>query len=159
MSEHYVILADDGHLKILQQRKSPGQISASLTQVDALDFPHGIQSYAEENTDVAGRFQGSRNASRASGSPTARTGMSIDERLPMKNEEQRRHAADVAGRIEAFLTQKPEATWDLAAGPAIINRILAELSPEVKTRLRNSVAKDLVHEPHRNIISHFSTPA
>src|SRR4051794_5946807 len=108
MNDHYVITADHGHLKIFAQRLAPGQSTPALDEVQAMDFPHGKSSYTADNTDVAGRFQGSRQQGRGPGAPSARGGMSIDERLPMQREEDRREIADVVTQIESFLQRQPE---------------------------------------------------
>lgn len=156
MSDHYIIIADHGHLRIFAQRQSPEQMTPGLTEVQAMDFPHGVRSYVEGDTDIAGRFQGSKQQGRGPGAPTARTGMSIDERLPMQREEDRRRVRDVAVRIDTFLQNSPDATWDFAAGPSVHNAVLEELSPQAKSRLRRSISKDLVHQPVAELISHFS---
>lgn len=155
MSDHFVILADHGHLRIFVQRQSPEQMAPSLQEVDALDFPHGMRSYVQGDTDVAGRFQSSNQQSRGPGAPTARMGMSIDERLPMQREEERRRISDVAERIEVFLKHNPGATWDFAAGPTVHNAVIEALAPEVRGRLKKSVSKDLVHQPVQHLLSYF----
>lgn len=156
MSDHFVILADRGHLRIFQHKQSPEQMSPSLQEIQALDSPHGVRSYVQGDTDMAGRFQSSKKQGRGPGAPTARTGMSIDERLPMKEEEERRRVHDVASRIDAFLKNNPDASWDFAAGPTIHNAVLKDLSPPVRARLQHSVAKDLIHQPVPELLSHFS---
>ena len=155
MSDHYIIVADNGHLRIFHERRSPGQTTPSLEEVQALDFPAGLRSYTDQDDDMAGRFQGSKHQTRAPGSPMARTGMSIDERLPMKREVDRRRANDVAEAIETFLRVRPEATWDFAAGPALHNAVVAALSPQIKQRLQQVVAKDLVHQSPAELRSQF----
>lgn len=146
MSDHYVILANRGHLKIFRQRKSPEQMAVDIDEVQALDFPAGVKSYTDSDEDFAGRFQSSKQQAAGPGAPQARTGMSIDERLPMKNEMQRRETADVAQAIEAFLGTVQDATWDFAAGPENHNALLETLSPSARQRMRQSVTKDLVHQ-------------
>ena len=155
MSDHYVILADHGHLRIFQQLQEPEQMAPSLREVQALDFPRGRQSYVAGDTDIAGRFQGSKQNFRGAGAPTARTGMSIDERLPEQLEDERRTIREVAERSEAFLKSKPDVTWDFAGAPTVHNSILEEISPESRGRLGRSVAKDLIHQPAQSLLSHF----
>ena len=55
---HYVILADQGHLRIFSQQQDPEQMRASLREVEALDFPLGVKSYTETDTDMAGLCYG-----------------------------------------------------------------------------------------------------
>ena len=155
MSEHFIITADRGHLRIFQHQQPPGQATPRLAEVQALDFPSGRQSYTDRDSDMAGRFQSSNHQSRGPGAPIARTGMSIDERLPMQEEEERRQTRDLCQAIDNFLLQRPDATWDFAAGPALCNPLLEALSPQTRSRLRQSVAKDLVNQPVNELLSHF----
>ncbi len=155
MSEHFTITADQGHLKIFTQRQEPGQMTPTWVEVQAADFPQGLKHYTDRESDVAGRFQGSKHQGRATGSPTARTGMSIDERLPMQREEERRRIKDVAESIEAFLAVRPNATWDFAAGPSSHNAVLEALTPGVRGRLKRSIAKDIVSQPIAELREHF----
>jgi hypothetical protein len=155
MSNHYIVLADHGHLRIFEQRSPTGQSTPGLVEVDAMDFPQGKKSYTDSDTDMAGRFQGSKQQGRGPGSPVARTGMSIDERLPMQREVERRSIDDVVVAIESFLQAQPDATWDFAAGPQMHNAVLGELAPKTKARLQRSLSKDLVHLPIAELLAHF----
>jgi Protein required for attachment to host cells len=156
MNEHYVIVADHGHLRIFEQRQLPEQTSPTLQEIDTLDFPHGVKSYVHGDTDMAGRFQGSQQQGRGPGAPTARMGMSIDERLPMAEEEERRRTEDIVKRIEAFIGNHPDITWDFAAGPSMKNAVIEHLSPQARAGLQRAIAKDLVHQPVTELLSHFS---
>jgi hypothetical protein len=156
MREHYVITADQGHLRIYAERNSPGQKLPALDQVEAMDFPLGKRSYSDRETDMAGRFASSKHQASAPGSPTARTGMSIDERLPMQREESRRRAREIAAEIDAFLQRHREASWDFAAGPELNGTLLELLSPAVRQRLRRTLAKDLVNQRGEEVRAHFA---
>ncbi len=155
MNTHYIVVADHGHLRIFSERSSPGQFTPGLDEVHAMDFPQARMSYVDNDSDMAGRFQSSKHQGAAPGAPTARTGMSIDERLPMQREAERRQADDVARAIDAFLEGQPNATWDFAADPSVHNAILDHLSPQTRFRLRSSVAKDLVNQPTSELLGHF----
>jgi hypothetical protein len=155
MSEHFIITADRGHVRIFSREQEPGQMTPRLREVQGLDFPSGRQSYTDRDTDMAGRFQGSQHQARGPGAPTARTGMSIDERLPMQEEEERRQTRDLFRAIETFLQQHPAATWDFAAAPAVHNSVLELISPPMRSRLRQAVAKDLVNQPVEELLGHF----
>ncbi|MCR6655939.1 MAG: host attachment protein [Opitutus sp.] len=156
MSEHYIVTADKGHVRIFRRRQEPGQSQPAFEEVRAMDFPAGVRSYTAHDSDMAGRFQGSKHQTTAPGSPAARTGMSIDERLPMKNEEDRRSVERVASVIESFMGVQQDATWDFAAAQAVHNLVLEKLSAPVKQRLQQSVAKDLVNQPPQELASHFA---
>ena len=156
MREHYIVTADHGHLRIYVERPSPGQRAPGLDQVEAMDFPQGKKGGVERENDMAGRFASSRQQMTGPGSPTARMGMSIDERLPMQREEARRRAKELASQIETFLHQRPNATWDFAAGPELNTAVTELLSPAVRQRVRRSIVKDLVHQHGDDVRAHFA---
>jgi hypothetical protein len=158
MSEHFIITADRGHLRVFLLEQPPGQATPRLREVQGLDFPAGRSSYTYRDSDMAGRFQSSNHPSRGAGAPQARTGMSIDERLPMQEEEERRETRDLVQIITSFLEQHDQATWDFAAGPAIHQPVVELLPPPVRTRLRQAIAKDLVNQPTEELLSHFEQP-
>lgn len=156
MSEHYLITANQGHLRIFQHRRPPGQTTPAYDEVQALDFPAGVKGYTSRETDMAGRFQGSKHQSNAPGAPMARSGMSTDERLPMQREEERRRAREIAETVDGFLQSRPAATWDFAAGPGLHTAVVEFLSPAVRDRLKIAVSKDLVHQPTSSLQTHFA---
>jgi hypothetical protein len=156
MREHYVVTADHGHLRIYVERNAPGQRSPALDQIEAMDFPQGKRSSADRDTDMAGRFASSKNQMPGPGNPAARTGMSIDERLPTQREESRRRAKEIAAEIEAFFQRRRDATWDFAAGPELNGIILELLTPGVRQRVRRSLAKDLVNQRGDEVRAHFA---
>ena len=159
MSDHYFGAADHGHLRIFLPRQSPGQREPDLEEVEAMDFPLGKHSYSDRDTSMAGRFQGSKHQGAGPGAPggmgVGRTGMSIDERLPMQREEERRRSRDVAAEIETFFATRPDATWDLACAPAMHRSIVDELSGAVRQRLRRTITKDLVNQRREDVRAHF----
>lgn len=156
MSDHYFVTADQAHLRIYLTRQEPGQRQADLDLVESMDFPAGRQSYTDRDTSMAGRFQGSKHqAPGPGGMAVGRAGMSIDERLPMQEEEQRRRARDVAAEIETFFAARPGATWDVALAPAFKGAVLDKLSKNVRERLRHTLAKDLVNQRAEDVRAQF----
>jgi hypothetical protein len=153
MNEHYIVTADAGHLRIFAERQDAGQLAPSLQRVAAMDFPAGRHSFTDRETDMSGRFPGSK---RQAAGPGLQAGMSIDERLPMKREEDRRRAKDLANEIDAFFASRPLATWDFAAGPDLNGAVLELVSREVRQRIKRSVAKDLVHQRTDELRAHFA---
>jgi hypothetical protein len=153
MSEHYIVTLDHGHLRIFLERHEPGQVTPGLEPVESMDFPAGRKNYSDRDTDMAGRFP-------ASGIPgqgdTGQRGMSIDERLPMQREENRRRVRELASVVESFLEQRAGASWDFAAGPDLNNAVLELLSPPVRRRMRRSVSKDLVNQRMDEVRAHFA---
>ena len=124
-----------------------------------MDFPEGRQGYTDNESDMAGRFHNSKHQMRAQGAPGARTGMSIDERLPMQREAERRNLDDVSREIATFLSLRPEASWDFAAGPTSHNAILERMPTTIRTRLRSSLPKDLVNQPLTDLRERFRRAA
>jgi hypothetical protein len=153
MSEHYIITLDHGHLRIYLERIAPGQFTPSLEPMEMMDFPAGRHSYSDRDTDMAGRFPSAGVPGQAD---TGHRGMSIDERLPMQREENRRRARELASMVESFLEQRAEASWDFAAGPDLNHAVLELLSPPVRRRLRRSVPKDLVNQRLDEVRAHFA---
>src|SRR5688500_3251622 len=130
MNEHYIVAVDHGHLRIYAERRSPGRKTPGLEQVQAMDFPAGRHSYSDRDTDMAGRFPSAKRQSAGAGGPgnVGHVGMSIDERWPMKREEARRRAKELAAEIEAFFQLKPDASWDFAAGQELNGTVLEMIS-------------------------------
>lgn len=134
--QHFVVVLDRAHLRVYQVREEPGVLQdAQFELAESIDFPAGKRRYTAQDTDQAGRFNSA-----------GQTQGSIDERLPMQEEHQRRVVADLAHFLDSFLSERPNARWDLAAGPALHRPLLDALKPAVKARLRQSVTKDLVHQ-------------
>lgn len=147
--EHYVVALDRAHLRIYHRREEPGVLNqAQFELAESIDFPAGKRHYTANESDHAGRF-----------SAMGQARGSIDERLPMQEEHQRRVLADLAHFLDGFLSARPNARWDLAAGPALHHALLAALKPEVRARLRQSVAKDLVNQSPTELRTHFGRRA
>lgn len=153
MAEHYIVALDQGHLRIYAERREVGQQTPGLETAEAMDFPAGRESYTDRDSDMAGRFQNSRQMGPAG---AAKGGMSIDERLPMKNETHKRRAEQLASEVELFLSRRPDATWDFAAGPELHNVVLGLLSARTRQRLRRALSKDLVNQPLQSLREQFS---
>lgn len=136
MTEHFIVTLDRGHLRIYAEERAPGQATPRLALVEAMDFPAGTESYTAHETDQAGRFPGALGR---------QGGGSIDERLPMRREVEKRRIEDLAGEVNSFLRTRPEASWDLAAPAEIQPLVLAQLAPSTRERLCRSLVKDLTN--------------
>ncbi|HWA87957.1 MAG TPA: host attachment protein [Opitutus sp.] len=150
MNDHYIVTSDRGHLRIYAETRPPGHRPPRLDVVEALDFPAGRANYSAHDTDMAGRFPGS-------GADGRDGGMSIDERLPMKREEERRGVRLIASELDRFFATRREATWDLAIAPSLYNAIVQALSPATRLRLQRVLSKDLVNQTTDDVQSHFAT--
>ncbi len=158
MNEHFIVTIDRGHLRIYSESREPGQ-TTRLELVEAMDFPEGKKSYTANDSDMAGRFNSSKHQTGAPGAPGGimggRSGMSIDERLPMKEEVERRNVRVIAEELEKFFKSRPNATWDFAAPPALHNAVVNAISDEARQRMRKVLAKDLSNQSSEEVRAHF----
>ncbi len=83
--------------------------------------------------------------------------MSIDERLPMQREYERRRIAELAVEINSFLASRPGASWDFAATPEIHSEVLENISDDARKRLRHSLHKDLTKQSSADLLAFFSS--
>lgn len=156
MDQNFIVTADRGHLRIYEEQHEPGQ-TPRLRIVEAMDFPQGKQSYTANNTDMAGRWNSSKHQTGTPGAPgMGRTGMSIDERLPMKEEVERRNVQVIAGELDTFLRNRPRASWDFAAPSSLYKSVIEALSEDTRGRLRRALPKDLVNQSSEEVRAHFA---
>ena len=148
MPDRYIIAADLAHLRIYRYSQEPGQFTPSLQPVDAFDFPNGRRSPYSRETDMSGRFPGSKG--------TLTAGMSSDERLPYEEEVHRRSVELIVERITSFMQSNPNSTWDLAAGANLRNALLETLPDGVRRRLNQVISKDLVNVSPADLRTHFA---
>jgi Protein required for attachment to host cells/Protein of unknown function (DUF2934) len=147
-AEHFIVAADRAHLRIYQEAPSETDSGDGLRIASAFDLPSGKSHYTDRDSDQAGRFPGPRGKGTALGG-------SIDERLPMLEEQQRRAAGELGRHMNEFLRQHPDATWDFAAGPVVHRGILEVLDPDVRSRLGEALVKELVKQPLPELRGHF----
>lgn len=157
MNEHFFVTADQGHLRIFRERMEPGQRDVALDPIESMDFPAGVKSYSSRDTAMAGRFQGSKTPTGAPGASGGggHAGMSIDERMPMHREQDRRRSRDVAAEIETFFAARPDATFDFAGAPDFYKTVVAQLTPQLRERIRRTIAKDLVNQRTADMRAHI----
>jgi hypothetical protein len=141
--ENFIVVLNRGHLRIYAADKSTPEL------VESSDMPEGLQGYTDNDTDQAGRFPGTQGKGRGIGG-------SIDERLPMQEEQQRRIVREAVKRVEEFLAAHPDARWSFAAGPALQQPVLDELADDARSRLDKTIAKDLVNVRLTELPKYFS---
>lgn len=151
--EHFVAVLNRAQLRIYQEERTLEGVGGPLHVAEAFELPAGKEHYTDRDSDQAGRFPGSKGARGNKGTGVA--GGSIDERLPMQEEHQRRIVAELSSRLDAFLLKHPRATWDFAAGPALHQAVLDALTPSVRQRLAQAIHKDVVKQPLPELRSHF----
>jgi hypothetical protein len=145
-AEHFVAVLDRAHLAIYQARNGGRASRARFERVETVNLPAGTQGYTDRDSDQAGRF----------GARVGPGGGSIDERLPMQNEHERRLAAELATRLGQFLEKHPGATWDYAAGPAMHRAVLDRLPRHVLDRLGVAVHKEFTHQTAAELEAYFT---
>jgi hypothetical protein len=145
-AERFIAVLDRAHLRIYQVSNGDRARRARFDLAESFDLPAGLQHYTDDDSDQAGRF-GARGGPR---------GASIDERLPMKNEQKNRLAKELAEHLQQFLESHENATWDYAAGPALHGAVLDRLSPDVRSRLDRALPKELVSHTPAELEAHFT---
>jgi len=145
MPGHFIVVLGRGHLRIYRVKEGGRAAQAQFELAESFELEAGRLRYTDRDTDQAGRF-GARGGPR---------GGSIDERLSMQAEHERRLATELAGHLGRFLAEQTGATWDYAAGPALHHAVLDRLPPPVRARLKRALAKELVHQSPAELRSHF----
>jgi hypothetical protein len=145
-AERFIAVLDRAHLRVYRVTDGDRTRRTHFELAESFDLPAGLQHYTDADTDQAGRFGARRGPA----------GASIDERLPMKNEQKNRLARELAKHLQRFLEAHPQATWDYAAGPALHGAVLDRLSREVRSRLDRALAKELVSHTPAELEAHFT---
>ena len=151
---HFVVTLDRAHLRIYRAGDTLGPSRMQLQLEYGWDLPMGRAEYTAGETDQAGRFPGG-----VRGTPqdiATHSGGSIDERLPMQEEQERRIIAVLGAGIENFLRQHPSGIWDYVAPPAVHRAVLERISRDVRERLGVTLEKDLVNAPVLDLCAHVA---
>lgn len=148
MIPRLIAVLNSTSLRLYREDQPPGALGPQFQVVEAADFPAGRRQYTDNDSDFAGRFpRGADNNS------------SIDERLPMQQEYQRRNATEIARELALFLARHPGLVWDYAAGPNLHHTVLDQLPTELRTRLDRAEIKDLTKLPPQELAQHFPVAA
>lgn len=144
MTPRLIAVLNRTSLRLFLEHQPPGALGSHFAVVEAADFPAGRQQYTDNDADFAGRFpRGADNNS------------SIDERLPMQEEFERRNAAEIARELTLFLRRHPAMPWDYAAGPQLHHAVLELLPAEHRARLERTALKDLTKIAPADLPRHF----
>lgn len=145
MNPLYLVLVAQGRFRVLERRRDAERSTSGWLEIANEASPFGGNAYTARETDQAGRFP----------KTLGQGGMSIDERLPMKEEEQRRMVEWLAGCIDNFMTPRPDEAWVFAAGPELHNPVLEALRPSVRSTLSESLQQNLINVPGDEAAAHF----
>lgn len=157
MTDRFFVIADRRHLRIFREDLAPQQSTPTMTTVQAVDIVDGRGNYWDRDTDQAGRFPYSKGRTGGPQRTAAVAGMSIDERLPMQEEHDRRIVTEIASHLNAFLQQHPQAHWNFAAGPALQQALLEKVDPAAKQRLEQTIQKELANVPPPELRAYFNS--
>jgi hypothetical protein len=70
---------------------------------------------------------------------------------------ERRNNEVLAAELDSFLQNRPGASWDFAASPALYRSIIEHLSPETSRRLKRALSKVPVNQRTEDVRAHFAT--
>lgn len=147
--DHYMAVIDRAHLRIYRVYTPRAGGSTQFELTESFDLAAGHQQYTDRDTDMAGRFPGGSGRQQGSGGGT------IDERLPMQAEHERRLVAELAQHLTRFFTEHYRSTWDFAAGPGIHQAVLNRLPEPVRRRLEVTLVKELTHQTPAELRAHL----
>ncbi|PTY08506.1 hypothetical protein DB347_02685 [Opitutaceae bacterium EW11] len=140
----FIITADRYRLRIYRYAKARGQFTPSIQPVDALDLREDVETPRADPAPPSA--VGAVAAAAAPGEEMPEPGVMLA----------RQATAQFSAKIASFLAEQPDATWDFAA-PASMRDSVIELLPEsVRSRLGQTVAKDLVQAPPAELREHFA---
>jgi hypothetical protein len=146
-----VVVADRGTVKAFKVNETPNR-GPGLQIVRAFDLTDAHGRYQDKLSDQAGRFPVGDGGGQA-GSGRHMNG--IAERQGLETENDRRIFKELAQNIaEVIKTEAPEG-WSFAAPSQLQPRILELLPTDVRERIVERVAADLVNLPVAELAERF----
>ncbi len=145
MNEHYLVTVDRRHLRIYTETRASNLFRSRLEMVESIDFSNG----------GARLDDGDRPLRESPGDGARRSSARRPAPQPGAKREPRRRAA-IARQVNAFLRQRPSASWDLAASPSLYRGIVEELSADARRRLKRVLSNHLAQHAVEDIRSHFA---
>lgn len=144
MNEHYIVTVDRGQLRIYVEAPAVGQRTPRLEVVETMDFPRRDESVVTIAPDASEQS-----------APTRSPPMGAD-RLPLPRRLFRRSRDIIAAELDTFLQNRPQASWDMAAAPALYHFIIDRLSPETRRRLKRALSKVMVNLRADEVLAQFA---
>lgn len=141
-----VIVSDLGHFKAFKVTKEEME-SARIALIESYESIEGHGKLGEKLSDSAGRFkrgEGQRKDAKGYGEPHN-----------MKTELEKRLTKLIAKDINTIIRKEGFIKWDMAAPETIKNKIIDNLSPDVKEKLGRSITANLTKVPKSKILSYF----
>lgn len=151
MTERYIFTADSTHLRGFREHSTRHQSTPTLIPVLTINFPSWRETNASPYWAQAGTHPGSRG--------NGATGLAANERLPVKEEHERRIATDIAIEINDFMLAHPAALWRIALPLDMEKRVRSLISDGVLRRMTACLPKNLAYLPPHELPSRFAHAA
>lgn len=153
MNKTLLIVADLGLLRVYHETQNVADRQPHLELIEELKLESAHQKLSDQVSDQAGRFP------RGSGSGNIAGDLSAGERLPLAAEKNRRLISQLAGRINALLTDPAVTRCSLAASGAIHNQLVAAIDPQVRDKISQVLAANLTKTDPQALAGHFAKAA
>ena len=137
MKEALVVLMDKGHLKVYNLIKLKNN-KMRIDLLKSLENKDGTKKLQEKMSDQSGRF-----------------GIGNGENHEFQREDEKRLLRTMAGNINNLIKENNYADWYFASEKSINNKIIKLLDEEVKHRLKENVAADLISLHKMELLSRF----
>ncbi len=148
MPEKLIVLADLGRMKAYRVTADEMSTTPRIEVIEEFATLDAHGKLLDKVTDKAGRFPAS------GGNGTG--GMSIGENHNLQTELDRRLVKQLAGSIDGLIRKENPPLWFFAAGREINQKIVDELSADVRSRMKKNVPSDLTKVNKTELLSHFA---
>ena len=144
MPNKMIVLADLGRLKAFRVSRDEMSTTPRVELVDEVEFMDAHGRLLDKVTDKAGRFPSADG-----------TGMSIGENHNLHSEVQKRLIKRLGEGINGLVKREDPPVWHFAAAKEINQKIVDELSGDVRSRMTKNVGSDLTKVTKSELLSYF----
>lgn len=148
MANKLIILVDLGEIKAYKLLRDELSGSTRLELMESSPVPESHERLIDKVTDLAGRFPVAAG--------TNAVGASIGENHNLKTELQKRTIRTLAERINRLVRLEKIPMWFLAAAREINQRVVDQLDPEVRAKMKKNVGADLIKADTSELMAHFA---
>ena len=150
MNETLLIVADLGLLRAYREVENLADRQPHLELIEEFEPESAHRKLSDQVTDKAGRFPRGGGAAHTSGD------LSAGENLHAEAEEERHLISNLAGRINALLSDKTVIRCSIAISGAIHNQLLEAIDPKVLAKIGKVLASNLAKTPPSELQAHFA---
>ncbi len=150
MKNTLVVLADLGRLKAFKLENNHQYRTPHLEVLEQFENPEAYGRLVDKVSDLSGRFP------RGTGTK-AGGAMSDGERHNIALEERKRLIRQLARRVNQLARKEQVECFLLAASKEINHLLLAELDPQVRSKIEKNLPADLTKVQQAEILSHFQS--